>query len=62
MLSDGKAGVNGSAHLKHMASVCKGVCEDCEKECLKQVEKHAICKDMADSCKASIKECEEIMG
>ena len=57
-----KLAVNGSAHLKHMTSVCKGVCEDCEKECLKHVEKHAICKDMADSCKATIKECEKIIA
>lgn len=54
--------INGSSHTVHMAGVCKGVCEECETECLKHVKKHAICQEMAHSCRATIKECQKVMG
>ncbi len=53
---------NGSSHSKHMAGVCAGICKDCEAECIKHAKKHAICKTMADSCKATVAACKKYIG
>jgi len=53
---------NGSAHSKAMAKVCADVCKDCRDECNKHASKHPICKDMAQSCDATIKECLKYIG
>jgi len=53
---------NGSAHSKAMAKVCVDVCKDCRDECNKHASKHPICKDMAQSCDATIKECLKYIG
>jgi len=53
---------NGSVHSKAMAKVCVDVCKDCRDECNKHASKHPICKDMAQSCDATIKECQKYIG
>jgi Cys-rich four helix bundle protein (predicted Tat secretion target) len=50
-----------ASRLKEFAAVCKNVCEDCEAECKKHAEKHAVCKDCMDSCTACIKECKALL-
>ncbi|MCH9698442.1 MAG: Csp1 family four helix bundle copper storage protein [Gammaproteobacteria bacterium] len=57
-----KLASNNSAHTKAMAAVCKSVCADCEVECRKHGKKHAICEDMANSCQATVKACEKVIG
>lgn len=46
--------------LKEFARVCRDVCADCEKECKKHQDHHALCKACAESCAACIKECEKL--
>lgn len=53
---------NGSAHGKAMAKVCADICADCRDECKIHASKHRICKDMADSCDATIKACNKYIG
>ena len=53
---------NGSAHGKAMAKVCADICADCRDECKKHASKHPICKDMADSCDATVKACLKYIG
>jgi Cys-rich four helix bundle protein (predicted Tat secretion target) len=47
--------------LKELAKLCGEVCEDCEKECKKHAEHHAVCRMCAESCAACVKECKKIV-
>ncbi|NOT72367.1 MAG: four-helix bundle copper-binding protein [Hyphomicrobium sp.] len=46
--------------LKAFAKVCRDVCADCETECKKHQDHHALCKACAESCAACIKECDKL--
>ena len=50
---EGFAAAN-SKHLRAYLPVCRSVCEECHKACLKHAEHHAICKQCADACKACL--------
>lgn len=50
----------GSTHLPEMAKVAYGICQDCEKECHKHADQHAVCKACADACTACADECKKI--
>ncbi len=50
-----------AARLKDFAKVCIDVCADCEQECKKHQDHHAVCKACAESCAACIKECKAVM-
>lgn len=49
-----------SPHLPAFAKVCISICEDCEKECRKHEDKHAACRNCAESCKECIAACKKI--
>jgi Cys-rich four helix bundle protein (predicted Tat secretion target) len=55
-----KLGALDAARLKEFAKVCRDVCADCEKECNKHNDHHAVCKACAESCAACIKECDKL--
>jgi len=46
-----------SKYLHDMVSICKGVCEDCEKACRKHEDEHAECKACAESCADMVAAC-----
>ena len=52
---------SNSGYIGDYAKVCRQVCMDCEKECLKHKEHHE-CKDCADACVACMKECERVIA
>ena len=39
-----------SPYVKALSAVCQQACEDCETECRKHEDKHAECKECAESC------------
>ncbi|MDX2309302.1 MAG: four-helix bundle copper-binding protein [Hyphomicrobium sp.] len=51
-----------SKRLKAVATLCRDICQDCEGECKKHEEKHALCKACRESCTACIKECNAVIG
>lgn len=51
-----------AVRLKEFAKVCIVVCEDCEKECKRHADHHAICKNCMESCAACIKECKRVVA
>ena len=53
---------NESPHARAMAKVCMDICKDCAEECNRHAAKHKICKEMAESCDATIKACEKYIG
>jgi Cys-rich four helix bundle protein (predicted Tat secretion target) len=48
-----------SAHLPELAKVAHETCLDCEKECRKHENEHAVCKACAESCAACAEECKK---
>jgi Cys-rich four helix bundle protein (predicted Tat secretion target) len=48
--------------LKDYAKVCMDACADCEKECRKHEQMHAVCKACAEACAGCIKECKTLTG
>ncbi|NVO17477.1 MAG: Csp1 family four helix bundle copper storage protein [Rhodoplanes sp.] len=50
----------GSPHLPAMAKLAQAVCLDCEKECRKHADHHAVCKACADACAACAEECRKV--
>ena len=46
--------------LKEFAKVCIDVCADCEAECKKHQDEHAVCKACAKSCATCIAECKKL--
>jgi Cys-rich four helix bundle protein (predicted Tat secretion target) len=55
-----KLGALDADRLKEFAKVCRDVCADCEKECNKHKDHHAVCKACAESCAACVKECDKL--
>jgi Cys-rich four helix bundle protein (predicted Tat secretion target) len=53
------ASVN-SSHLPEMAKLALVICQECEKECRKHADHHAVCKACADACSACADECKKI--
>ena len=51
-----------SEHLAAFAKIAHATCLDCEKECRKHENEHAICKTCAESCAACAKECKKHMA
>jgi Cys-rich four helix bundle protein (predicted Tat secretion target) len=48
-----------SEHLAAFAKIAHATCLDCEKECRKHENEHAICKACAESCVACAEECKK---
>jgi len=48
-----------SERLAEFAKIAHAVCLDCEKECRKHENEHAICKTCAESCAACAEECKK---
>jgi Cys-rich four helix bundle protein (predicted Tat secretion target) len=46
-------------HLAEFAKIAHATCLDCEKECRKHENEHAICKACAESCAACAEECKK---
>ena len=46
--------------LAKYASVAAEVCKDCETQCRKHEDKHAVCKACADACAACSAECKKV--
>ena len=55
-----KLAAAGSAYLPEMAKLALAVCQDCEKECRKHEQEHAVCKTCAESCAACAEECKKL--
>jgi len=51
-----------SEYLAEFAKIAHATCLDCEKECRKHENEHAICKTCAESCAACAKECKKHMA
>ncbi|HVH47664.1 MAG TPA: Csp1 family four helix bundle copper storage protein [Labilithrix sp.] len=56
------AAASGSKHLPALAKVAAEFCKDCEAECRKHADKHAVCKDCADACTKTIAACQKAAG
>jgi Cys-rich four helix bundle protein (predicted Tat secretion target) len=54
------AAAAGSKHLPALAKVAMEFCKDCEVECRKHADKHAVCKDCADACTKTIAACQKV--
>ena len=49
-----------SEHVAAFAKIAHTICLDCEKECRKHENEHAICKTCAESCAACADECKKV--
>lgn len=56
------AAASGSKHLPALAKVALEFCKDCEAECRKHADKHAVCKDCADACARTVAACQKVAG
>jgi Cys-rich four helix bundle protein (predicted Tat secretion target) len=56
------AAASGSKHLPALAKVALEFCKDCEAECRKHADKHAVCKDCMDACAKTIAACQKVAG
>lgn len=54
------ASASGSKHLAALAKVAMEFCKDCEAECRKHADKHAVCKDCADACARTVAACQKL--
>jgi Cys-rich four helix bundle protein (predicted Tat secretion target) len=57
-----KVASHGGKHVAAVARLAIDVCKDCEAECRKHAEHHAVCKDCADSCQRTIAACQKVAG
>jgi len=56
------AAASGSRHLGALAKVAIEFCKDCEAECKKHADKHAVCKDCMEACARTIAACQRAAG
>lgn len=54
------AAASGSKHLPALAKVAMEFCRDCEAECRKHADKHAVCKECMDACARTIAACQKV--
>jgi Cys-rich four helix bundle protein (predicted Tat secretion target) len=54
------AATSGSKHLPALAKAAMEFCRDCEAECKKHADKHAVCKDCMDACARTIAACQKV--
>jgi len=54
------AASSGSKHLPALAKAAMEFCKDCEAECKKHADKHAVCKDCMDACTKTIAACQKV--
>ena len=54
------AAASGSKHLPALAKVALEFCRDCEAECRKHADKHAVCKECMDACTRTIAACQKV--
>jgi Cys-rich four helix bundle protein (predicted Tat secretion target) len=48
--------------LKDLAKVCMDICSDCEAECRKHESHHVQCKNCAEACAATVRECKALIA
>ena len=53
------AAASGSKHLKALARVAMEFCKDCEAECRKHADKHAVCRECMEACARTIAACQK---
>ncbi len=51
-----------ASRLKELAKLCIDVCADCETECKKHQEHHALCRACAESCAECIGACKKLIA
>ncbi|MBX3185375.1 MAG: Csp1 family four helix bundle copper storage protein [Labilithrix sp.] len=56
------AASSGSKHLPALAKVAAEFCKDCEAECRKHADKHAVCKECAEACARTVAACAKAAG
>ncbi len=56
------AASSGNRNLPALAKVAMEFCKDCEAECRKHADKHAVCKECADACARTIAACQKAAG
>ncbi len=56
------AAASGSRHLKALARVAMEFCKDCEAECRKHADMHAVCKECAEACAKTIAACQRVIA
>lgn len=56
------AAASGSKHLKELARVAMEFCKDCEAECRKHADKHAVCKEGMEACARTIAACQKTIA
>lgn len=49
-----------SKQLSRVAAIAMDACQQCEDECKKHADKHAVCKACGESCAACYKECKKL--
>lgn len=62
MIGLAAAAASGNRNLPALARVAMEFCKDCEAECRKHADKHAVCKDCADACARTIAACQKAAG
>lgn len=56
------AAASGSRHLAALTKVAAEFCKDCEAECRKHADKHAVCKECLDACTKSVAALQKAAG
>ena len=54
------AAASGNKHLPALAKAAMEFCRDCEAECRKHADKHAVCKECMEACSRTIAACEKV--
>jgi Cys-rich four helix bundle protein (predicted Tat secretion target) len=54
------AAASGSKHLPALAKAAIEFCKDCEAECKKHADMHAVCKECMDACSRTIAACQKV--
>jgi Cys-rich four helix bundle protein (predicted Tat secretion target) len=54
------AAASGSRHLPSLVKVAMEFCKDCEAECKKHADKHAVCKECMEACAKTVAACQKI--
>jgi len=54
------AAASGSKHLPALAKVAMEFCKDCEAECKKHADKHAVCKECMEACTKTVAACQKV--
>lgn len=51
----------GSAHVPALARIAAEACDNCERECRKHADRHAVCRACAEACEACARACRSVV-